>query len=848
MIAELAKFNSYLQERQRIAALNPELASSRVFYEMWESSSQPLPFRTEGADLSVGGKKLALAEGFDERGCFEWDGGRELPVLVMEGRLGEQRYDLIVSGSSFRVAKVLKPTYLVEREVTFGEKLEVIYDLILRIREVDPGKNVRLLSLKEYRAYLAEMAEGLDDSTREAMGRLNKDALAELLEVAVGDMAIDELSNQLALGLDGHFASASLDADVPSSSATAKPGRGQAGPVGRRTPWRMGQDLIFLSAATSIAAQLEEAYTVSLRDAELLSRNESGELVLKLVVDAESPLREGARLSVHLEGESGILGSLFVDLFEGTRVFARLAWKERDEWDLLRSSLYAKPQRSPSFFVSKLLEMTRERFSREQELDTEALAAVLGRVDCPPLSEEASGAPSGLDGFQAKAWASSVDQRNPVVLVQGPPGTGKTTVLESVLRRFCEQGKRVLVTAPSNTAVDNICRRLRDLPVLRFGRYKESIASDVAEFAWAESPLCINRCHEKKRAFGGAQIFAGTHVGVLRDEMILAEKERDGLFDVIVFDEAGMARMDEFLLCLQMARRVVLFGDHQQLPPFPLPAAVLEELGRRYAAIPRDLEAIAKKSAIEWLVDDRGFPSIRLQRTYRCQNPRLMRFASTLFYDAEVKPSSSAEYYQLSYDQRIAKYPRSTLALYDTSGLPEELRSERFVIEGRRPGLENPLEARVCERLFYDLLLRYPLTEISIIAPYRRQVRLLRQALSRERALKLVEAPEALTEEAWENFLHTRVATVDSFQGGESDVVMVTYVRSNRGGGIGFIDDFNRVNVAHTRCRREMIVVADGLCLAEQGRTNIFRRMIRAFARDGVVQRLTEDSEWVAGE
>ena len=166
-----------------------------------------------------------------------------------------------------------------------------------------------------------------------------------------------------------------------------------------------------------------------------------------------------------------------------------------------------------------------------------------------------------------------------------------------------------------------------------------------------------------------------------------------------------------------------------------------------------------------------------MQRSYRCQNPRLMRFSSTLFYDARVKTSEKAEYYRLSYADRQRKYPRATLKLYRTSSLPAEVRRERLVFEGQKPGLENALEAHLCAHVFYDLARRFPLDEITIIAPYRRQVRLIRNLLAVERVRAL--APDrAPSDEDWQRFLSARVATVDSFQGGESDAVVISYVRS----------------------------------------------------------------------
>ena len=94
---------------------------------------------------------------------------------------------------------------------------------------------------------------------------------------------------------------------------------------------------------------------------------------------------------------------------------------------------------------------------------------------------------------------------------------------------------------------------------------------------------------------------------------------------------------------------------------------------------------------------------------------------------------------------------------------------------------------------------------------------------------------ESISEIDWETFKHKQISTVDSFQGGESDLVIICYVRSNESGGIGFVDDPQRINVAHTRCRSEMKIIGDLSCLKKQARNRIFKRMERAIQRDGEI-------------
>jgi len=386
--------------------------------------------------------------------------------------------------------------------------------------------------------------------------------------------------------------------------------------------------------------------------------------------------------------------------------------------------------------------------------------------------------------------------------------------------------------------VDNLCRRLADLPLLRTGYSRDAVAPDVAEASWHEDEA-VRRQLADRRAATGSYILAGTPIGLLRSELVRRECEAKGPFDTLVYDEAGMARSDEMVLCMSLADRAACFGDPMQLPPHPLEPALLADLAERTGVRLPSQWLLVTRSGLQWLTENRGIPLLLLNQSYRCQNPRLMRFASTLFYDARVRANSQAEYFALPFGERQRRFPSATLRLYRTSALPTAVRSERLVLEGKRPGLENRLEAALAVRLVLDYLRRYPLNEITVISPYRRQVRLVRSGLTLE-AVRAVLGDKAPDEAQWTAFTRARIATVDSFQGGESDVVIITYARSNPGTGIGFVGDPNRVNVTHTRARREMVVIADSDCLAAQCHSEIFRRMVRAFERDGDVVAVTQ--------
>jgi superfamily I DNA and/or RNA helicase len=455
-----------------------------------------------------------------------------------------------------------------------------------------------------------------------------------------------------------------------------------------------------------------------------------------------------------------------------------------------------------------------------------------------PLTVPDRPSPPELDASQRRAWLACTCSDNPLVMVQGPPGTGKTAVLERVVRKLCTEGRSILITAPSNTAVDNVCRRILDLPVLRVSYSRQAVAPDVAAECWADDAEVVARFADKQ-ARTGSCIFAGTHIGILRTPIVGEYLERHGDFDAVVFDEAGMGRAAELFLCMARGRRAILFGDHQQLPPHPLVTEVTDRLRREYGPLTRSEWALVQGSAMQWLGDIRGMPMFLMQRCYRCHNPRLMRFASTLFYDARVRASETAEYYRLPYADRVVKYPSSTLTFFSTSSLPADTRAEKLLVTGNRPGIENPLEARLCVAACIEFLKRYPASEIIIIAPYRMQTGLIRKLLREHPAVKA-----ALDDDAGrlKTFVSTRVSTVDSFQGGESDAVIISYVRSGGTPGIGFVDDPNRVNVAHTRARREMVVVGDLEYLKKHARSDLFLRMERAFRRDGRIVSVTPET------
>jgi GTPase SAR1 family protein len=831
---EFDKIERYFAEGKRHWSIDADRVLRRQFYELWELSEKPRPFKVS-LPLSICGHRINLANDTELLGYFTWDESEMCAALMVEGSNSEQKILLMFEDGEPLISENA-PVSLESNELGVGERLEVICDIIVAHRKQYPGADVLALKQKTYLELLEQVAPRYERRAVKVMRQLQSVFVKRLMRRAVEDMAVDELSNQLALPLGGSYALSPIQS-TPEPISGAKP-QLPSRKIPPRTRLAIERDLDFLISAGEIALEAEKNDILNLQNAEVLQETDQGELALRVQINPEINFAEGDLLQVFERGLQESVGKFRVDIVDGLVIYGRLRWDAPSLSDRLKDRIFARPRRSPLRFLTLAMDKLRRVVLQDPQGLPGALSAVLGLQAGTYGSRLRPDAPPHMDATQVRAWADAVDAENSVVLIQGPPGTGKTSVLEHVLRTLCHEGKRVLVTAPSNTAVDNICRRVLDLPVLRFGYNRESIAPDVAKQCWVDIIDNVRDFAQRRQKTNGGGVYAGTHIGLLRNEIVQSDLEKNGQYDVIIFDEAGMTRLDEFLLCTRMGERAVLFGDHQQLPPFPLPQAVLSQLREEAGAIPRSLWGTVTKSALEWLAEDRDFPITMLQRSYRCQNPRLMRFSSMLFYNARLKASDQAEYYQLSYSERQRKFPAGSLRLYRTSSLPADQRGERLVFEGSKPGLENQLEARVTAHVFYDLLQRFPLEEVTIIAPYKRQISLIRNILNRQVTQTILNRD--LSAEDWETFLYTRIATVDSFQGGESDAIIICYVRSNDNRGIGFVDDPNRINVAHSRCRREMVIVGDLDCLKRQARNEIFTRMERCFERDGEIVDVTE--------
>ena len=283
-----------------------------------------------------------------------------------------------------------------------------------------------------------------------------------------------------------------------------------------------------------------------------------------------------------------------------------------------------------------------------------------------------------------------------------------------------------------------------------------------------------------------ADVIGTTCIGVGVQRNLLTDLE----FDLAVIDEAGQIPFASTLVPMTRARRLVLVGDHHQLPPF-VDDDVRQWL-QRHEPKPQGAEVetllrLLTRSAFEMLLESAPQANRILLSRQRRMPAVLADFVSVAFYDGrlitETPPRPPSAIF------------RSPLAFVDTSALPEDKRAERSkkrTETWQTAGSDNPAEAGIVLSLaqVYESEGR----DWVVIAPYRAQAQLLDLWLR-----------EALGARA----IRDRIGTVDAFQGQERDIVMYSFTRSNRRGAVGFLKETRRLNVAITRAREQLVLIGD---------------------------------------
>lgn len=457
---------------------------------------------------------------------------------------------------------------------------------------------------------------------------------------------------------------------------------------------------------------------------------------------------------------------------------------------------------------------------------------LLGR---PPPATRAADPPRWLNDALDASQRTAVQRAlgaPPLLLVHGPPGTGKTTTLVEIVCQAAQSGQRVLCCGASNQAVDNLLERVVDVfeskawrkhagrkakapHLLRLGhparlspqvlrhsveqRLGDADGADVVEDArneardLAKRSACSKPSRERtaarrdvravkaevrrredvllKTLVASTRIIFATNAGAARREI------RDARFDLVVVDEAAQALEASCWIPLLKGTRAILAGDHKQLPPTVKCDGAASEL--------------LSKTLFERLMEDKrpgscAKRSILLETQYRMHGD-ICAWASQASYDGELKAAPSCITRDLYDDYLVGDKAIPPMVHVDTCGLGLEDDSSGLHEHGAH-SVGNPGEAEVVVAHVEKLLkLGMGPSNICVIAPYHAQVTLLRTRLPPDVDCK----------------------TVDGYQGGERDAVVLSLTRSNPNKVVGFLADERRLNVAVTRARRHVCIVGD---------------------------------------
>lgn len=440
-----------------------------------------------------------------------------------------------------------------------------------------------------------------------------------------------------------------------------------------------------------------------------------------------------------------------------------------------------------------------------------------------------------LDDKQREAVDAAL-RTDDVALIHGPPGTGKTRTLLEVVRQRVARGEKLLCTAPSNAAVDHLGGLLAELGlrVVRLGHPARisaaltglsmdaqveadgatALAREWRDRAralrksargkgregrelWAEARQldrdAANELANVERAIAErAQVVLATCTGA--DHPVIVDRVGERAFDAVIVDEATQAPDPITAIAASHARKLILAGDPRQLGPVVIDPGCKELLGTPAFARIEERGRAA----------DAPMPIVMLEQQHRMHED-IMTFSSRAMYEGKLWAAAAVRRHTLEELGALPDPERpGAFVMIDSAGkdwtevreVAGESGGGANVAVVRDPSTSNPGHAERVAAEARRLLSRgVAPTELAIIAAYDAQVRRLRQLLVAERALGVA------------------VGTVDGFQGQEREAVIVDLVRSNERQEIGFLADLRRSNVALTRARRFLLVMADSATL-----------------------------------
>lgn len=446
-----------------------------------------------------------------------------------------------------------------------------------------------------------------------------------------------------------------------------------------------------------------------------------------------------------------------------------------------------------------------------------------------------------------------VTRARDVAVVHGPPGTGKTTTLVEAIYETLRRETQVLVCAQSNMAVDWICEKLteRGISVLRIGnpaRVTDNMLSYTYERRFEDHPdyPALWSLRKEIRRLKGARRKGDRkaadrldaleskateleirisrsildNAGVIASTLVgSASRLLEGrMFDTLFIDEAAQAMEAAAWIPARLARRMILAGDHCQLPP----TVKCFEAARQGLA----------SSLMERIVDNHPEAVTLLTLQYR-MNEEIMRFSSDWFYGGRLQAApevkgrgildfdSAIEWIDTDCVAQMLADADSTPgnagdAVCDASDNPQAFREASPEGSEGRINYDEALLTlltlqRYVERIGMERFIDERI-DVGLISPYRAQVRLLRRMIASTPFFRPLRRMIS-------------VNTVDGFQGQERDVIVLSLVRSNENGDIGFLRDLRRMNVAMTRARMKLLIIGSARTL---GSHTFYRRLQQA--------------------